>query len=68
MLPGRGGETMGLPEQDDTPSRYNLQQRRGREDAGAHPRACCFKTPNTREALVLLGIRLKGRVGKAELR
>lgn len=31
---------MGLPEQDDTPSRHILEQRRGREDGGAHPGAC----------------------------
>lgn len=56
---------MGLPEQDDTPSRYNVKQQRGREDGGAHPMACGLKTRNLREALVLLSIRLRGRAKEA---
>lgn len=48
---------MGLPEQDDTPSRYNLKQQRGREGGGAHPRACCLKTLEL--PWYSLGIRLR---------
>lgn len=54
---------MGLPEQDDTPSRYNLKQQRGREDGGAHPRACCLKTLEL--PWYSLGIRFRGRVEEA---